>query len=393
VSSNTNQPPPIAQYWQLSAQAGATGATGAAGPTGATGATGATGPQGLPGTPGAAGTNGLNAFGLTVAPFTVPAVNATVNVTVSDASFISVGEMLYVDQAGGGAGLPGVFQVTAKAGNALTLLNPAPAPAIPLADATQAGLLNQLTGNTTDFVDGTNHCRALLTALTNYLIPTGSVLDFAGTVAPTNFLLCDGTIYNMSQYPNLGALLGSMYGGNGTTTFAVPDCRGRASIGVGQGSGLTNRALAGTGGEENHVNTIAELAAHNHYCAGVDHLHSLQGHVHNMDHYHLIGASGAHAHGHSSIKTSAFTLSGGNACASPGGTTAWGPVTDSANIAATNTNYASQTSASWVNTGGPSAGTTAAADRSLAFNSNNTGSDTGHNTMMPFIGLNKIIRI
>src|SRR6478735_6006493 len=70
---------------------------------------------------------------------------------------------------------------------------------------------------------------AIMAALT----PVGSVLDFAGSVAPTGYLLCDGTIYPISSYPKLAAVLGATYGGDGVTTFAVPDCRGRVIAGAG----------------------------------------------------------------------------------------------------------------------------------------------------------------
>jgi hypothetical protein len=141
-------------------------------------------PIAVPGTPvpsgaavspgGAQGVTGTSAWTTNTAGFTIPAVGSTVSVTVADASWIVVGEMLYVDQAGGGVGLSGVLQVTAKAGNTLTLLNPQPAPVIPLADATQPGLLKQLSGNTAQFVDGTNTCRtppAATATVTGY-VPT-----------------------------------------------------------------------------------------------------------------------------------------------------------------------------------------------------------------------------
>jgi hypothetical protein len=86
-------------------------------------------------------------------------------VTLNDASWVVVGQMVYVDQAGGGVGQAGALQVTAKSGNQLTLLNPAPPPAIPLADNTQSGLLRQVSGNTTDFVDGTNNSQPLAAAV------------------------------------------------------------------------------------------------------------------------------------------------------------------------------------------------------------------------------------
>src|SRR4029077_713418 len=114
------------------------------------------GAQGLAGTP---------AWTTCTSSFTIPAVGSTVSVPVVDTSWITTGEMIYVDQAGSGVGLSGILQVTAKAGNTLTLLNPTPAPAIPPADTTQAGLLKQLSGNTTDFVDGTNTCQNLVNAI------------------------------------------------------------------------------------------------------------------------------------------------------------------------------------------------------------------------------------
>jgi hypothetical protein len=110
-------------------------------------------------TPG--GDAGVNAFNLTSGSFTVPAVGSTINVTLNDASWVVVGQFVYVDQAGGGVGQAGLMQVTVKTGNQLTLLNPTVPPAIPLADNTQSGLLRQVSGSTSDFVDGTNNCRSL----------------------------------------------------------------------------------------------------------------------------------------------------------------------------------------------------------------------------------------
>jgi len=95
----------------------------------------------------------------------VPAVGSSTTVTVNDASWAQVGEMVTVGNAGGG-GNSGALQITAIAGNTLTLLNPPAVPSIPPADSTQAGLLKQLSGNTTDFVDGTNTCQNLANAVT-----------------------------------------------------------------------------------------------------------------------------------------------------------------------------------------------------------------------------------
>jgi hypothetical protein len=94
----------------------------------------------------------------------VPAVGGTVNVTVTDASWIVVGQMINCAQAGG-TNISGALQVQSKSGNNLVLYNPPPAPSIPLASTTGAGLLTQVSGKTTDFVDGTNNCQDLATAV------------------------------------------------------------------------------------------------------------------------------------------------------------------------------------------------------------------------------------
>lgn len=118
ILANTNQPVTNTTYWNIVAQIGATGATGAQGPVGNTG------PAGPTGATGAQGPQGANAFTTITAGFTVPASGSTTTVTVADASWIVVGQLLYVDTAGGGAGLAGALIVTAKTGNQLTLQTP-----------------------------------------------------------------------------------------------------------------------------------------------------------------------------------------------------------------------------------------------------------------------------
>ena len=117
------------------------------------------GDVGAQGPAGAAGPTGLNAFTITSGPFTVPAVGSTVVVTVNDATFVVVGQMLAI-QGAGGTGLAGSLLVQSKSGNQLTLLNPATSQ-IPLADSTHTGLLKQLSGTATDYVDGTNNSHPL----------------------------------------------------------------------------------------------------------------------------------------------------------------------------------------------------------------------------------------
>jgi microcystin-dependent protein len=106
--------------------------------------------------------------------------------------------------------------------------------------------------------------------------PTGALLMFAGATAPAGYLVCNGAAVSRATYAALFAVLGTTYGaGDGSTTFNLPDMRSRAPVGAGQGSGLTNRALAATGGEEAHALSVGELAAHNHGVTDPGHTHTL----------------------------------------------------------------------------------------------------------------------
>src|SRR3990167_1707849 len=95
--------------------------------------------------------------------------------------------------------------------------------------------------------------------------PIGTVVCYAGAAAPSVWLLCNGDAVSRTTYASLYSAIGTTFGpGNGTTTFNVPDARGRATVGVGTGAGLTARALAATGGAETHALSEAELASHDH---------------------------------------------------------------------------------------------------------------------------------
>lgn len=92
----------------------------------------------------------------------------------------------------------------------------------------------------------------------------GEIRIFAGNFAPNGWAFCDGQILPISQNTALFSLLGTNYGGNGNTTFALPNLNGRTPIGSGQGSGLTERYLGETGGVEFvQLNTL-EIPAHQH---------------------------------------------------------------------------------------------------------------------------------
>ena len=92
----------------------------------------------------------------------------------------------------------------------------------------------------------------------------GMIVLFAGNFAPRGWAFCDGSLLSISQYQALFSILGTTYGGNGQTTFALPDLRGRVPLSAGQGPGLTVRPLGAHGGAEQTVLTSAQLPSHSH---------------------------------------------------------------------------------------------------------------------------------
>lgn len=92
----------------------------------------------------------------------------------------------------------------------------------------------------------------------------GEIRMFAGSFAPVGWALCNGALIQTSQNNALFSLLGSTYGGDGRTTFALPDLQSRVPIHYGSGPGLTNRNLGAKGGAETVTLTVNNLPNHNH---------------------------------------------------------------------------------------------------------------------------------
>lgn len=96
-------------------------------------------------------------------------------------------------------------------------------------------------------------------------LPAGVIAQFAGTVIPAGWLQCDGTEVSRTTYADLFDAIGTTWGeGDGSTTFNLPDARGRTPIGAGQGPGLTDRVLASMTGTETHTLTAAQIPRHSH---------------------------------------------------------------------------------------------------------------------------------
>ena len=96
----------------------------------------------------------------------------------------------------------------------------------------------------------------------------GEIKIFAGNFSPRGYALCNGQLLAISQNTALFSILGTTYGGNGTSTFALPNFQNNIPVHVGQGAGLSNYVLGQSGGEGAHTLTTAELPAHNHALHG-----------------------------------------------------------------------------------------------------------------------------
>ena len=92
----------------------------------------------------------------------------------------------------------------------------------------------------------------------------GQIIMFAGNFAPRDWAFCDGQLLQISENQSLYSILGTTYGGDGRTTFGLPDFRGRVPIGKGQGNGLTTRRMGEQIGIEDVTLSTAQMPIHSH---------------------------------------------------------------------------------------------------------------------------------
>src|SRR5574342_348678 len=131
-------------------------------------------------------------------------------------------------------------------------------------------------------------------------VPTGTVLEFAGATAPAGYLLCYGQEVSRSTYAVLFAVIGTTHGvGNGTTTFNLPDYRGRVGVGkddmggsaanriTSGGSGINGTTLGAVGGAETHTLTVGQIPSHSHTATVTD-----PGHSHPFPNNPITGSGG-----------------------------------------------------------------------------------------------------
>ena len=92
----------------------------------------------------------------------------------------------------------------------------------------------------------------------------GEIRMFGGNYAPRDWAFCNGQMMSIAQYSALFTLIGTTYGGDGQTTFALPDLRSRLAVGEGTGPALTPRQIGQVGGSETVTLSQAQMPAHNH---------------------------------------------------------------------------------------------------------------------------------
>jgi microcystin-dependent protein len=192
------------------------------------------------------------------------------------------------------------------------------------------------------------------------LIPAGTIIMSAAIAEPGGWLNCDGRLFNITIYPDLFSAIGYSFGGS-DQSFNLPDMRGRAGIGLGQGSALTNRTLGAVGGAETHTLTTSEMPSHSHTGTTA----SVGDHIHGV-------SDPGHAHSQTTINDD-FNNSG----ASPPGFSS-----DSAGSRTWN-NINSATTGISINSAGAHTHT---------FTTDLSGGGTAHNNMQPFVVLRYLIK-
>jgi microcystin-dependent protein len=225
------------------------------------------------------------------------------------------------------------------------------------------------------------------TAAAGNAAPIGSISMFAGATPPTNWLLCDGSVYQNSAIPALAPILNNQFNAGTAavpgTSSAVPNFQLKLPMGAGAGF-----VLGATGGEAAHLLLAGEMPAHNHPVTDPQHYHGVAAYTHThgvTDPTHAHSASeNPHAHGTNlmrfvgsgstfGVESAPGNVSAGNTDAAQAGVT----------VAANATGIQIQAAASGIPTTNNAA---------TGISTQNVGSSASHNNLPPYVCVNFVIR-
>ena len=217
-------------------------------------------------------------------------------------------------------------------------------------------------------------------------LPAGSIIEWGGATAPANWLIADGSAVSRTTYASLFAAIGTTFGaGDGSTTFNLPDMRGRVPVGK---NGGTFGTLGATGGAETVALTLAQMPGHSHAVTITD-----PGHTHSNTLTNATVASDGHTHGSGSLMANIWvgywrTTSGNSWTATnSGGVTApGGSTTSTTSGAAINGSTAG-------NSGSVTVGiTNASKTTGITASTDTQGSGSAHSNLQPYQVVNYIIK-
>lgn len=242
-----------------------------------------------------------------------------------------------------------------------------------------------------------------VTSSHDYLIrnntPSGVINMWATASAPTGWLLCDGTAVSRTTYAGLFAVLGTTYGaGNGTSTFNLPNFKGRVPVGL-DSTQVEFDALGEVGGAKTHTLVTAEMPSHTHTQDSHNHTqdshnHTQNSHNHTQDahdhlNYYMTGTGGSHSHTYNATSVTRASGTLGTITGVSGSTSSTSTVAahDHSSIAYTLTNTATNQATTAINQA------TTATNQATTATNQNTGGGGAHNNLQPYIVLNYIIKV
>ena len=347
-------------------------------PANVRGPSGPQGPVGPSGPPGPQGVSGSSVFSTLKQTFSIPSTSGVA--FVQDASPFAVGQIVYVEN-GDYFSVQNVDDIA----NALTLVNQNYPGGVPAGTVIPVG--NTVSGTGPQGPQGAQGIQGPQGPQgIQGVAMTGTIAMWPAVSPPGGWLICDGSAVSRTQFPGLFAIISTTFGaGDGSSTFNLPDMRGVFPIGAN-----ATYPLASAGGEATHLLIAAEMPSHTHSVG--DHTHVGANHNHNMDHYHLIPANQFnHLHSYNNGAGVQIPSGGGLLAGSSSGVFV-NQVQNTSTYAQPqgSTNYASQTSGSWVNTGFSNQDLTTSAAGGGATTS--AGNDTAHNNLPPYRALNFIIK-